>query len=403
MKWHSVTSRSRSRYLVVAGALAAVTVASACGTNSNQGTTSRTDHTSASTHAGTSEAVAAARANVAKYSAKVTDYPAIQQVQGGISNLKGKTVWYVPLGGSLPIFQGFGAGVKQAVEAAGMKFHSCDGKLVPTTEVSCLNQAASQGAAAVIASYIDYTDASSAYDNLIAHHIPVLISGEAPSGGKKTSAKLAFYASIKSFETAINTGLDSIIADSNGKAHILFMGITDTQSTKKEAKQTDQYIAKACPDCTFDRVMYNTADLTKVPSLVSSALISHPDTNYVVVQVDSGEPATIKGIQSAGFADKVKLVAISGTLKPIQAIKSGRKPTQLADVGLSPIYSGWQWTDGVIRMMHGNPPIPTKTTIRIFTKHNVSDLTLTPSAYKTNAWYGSNKFKDIYLRAWGVK
>lgn len=405
----------RTRYAAAVGALALATALASCssggtGTNTTTGSTS-SNSTATPTQPQTSgqpssqtasaDPVEAAKANVAKYTAKVTSYPEIPAVSGGIASLKGKSLWYVPLGGSLPIFQGFGSGIKQAAEAAGMTFHTCDGKLVPTTMVSCLNQAATQGAAGIIGGYIDYSEAPTAYDALIAKNIPIVIGGEPPTAGKSNSKQIAFYDATKSSTIAAGVALDSVIADSGGKAHILFMGISDTKSTSSEANAAQGYIAKACPDCTFKLVMYNTSSLSKVPSLASSALISNPDTNYVVVQVDSGEPATIQGIQSAGFANNVKLVAISGTLQPLQDIKSGG--AQLADVGLSPIYTGWQWTDALIRMMVGQSPEFTPAVIRLFTKDNVQDLTLTPAAFQTNAWYGPDTYEDTFLKAWGVK
>ncbi len=398
-KWHS----RRTGY--AAAALAAlVTVLASCssGSSGSSGAGSASAQSS-TTQGGSSDPVAAARSNVTKYSAKVTSYPSIPAVSGGAASLKGKSLWYVPLGGSLPIFQGFGSGIAQAAQAAGMTLHTCDGSLVPTTMVSCLNQAATQGAAGVIGGYIDYSEASTAYDALASKNIPVVIGGEPPTGGKSNSKQVAFYDATQPSIIAAGVALDSVIADSNGKAHILFMGISDTKSTTAEAEAAKSQVSQACPGCTFKLVMYNTSGLSKVPSLASSALISNPDTNYVVVQVDSGEPATIQGIQSAGFGNKVKLVAISGTLPTLQRIKSGEAPAQLADVGLSPVYTGWQWTDALIRMMAGQAPQFTPAVIRLFTKDNVQGLELTPDAFQTNAWYGPDTYRNTFLQAWGVK
>lgn len=392
--------RSRTTRAVASGALVLALVAAACGSSTKSGgATNTTNATSQSTSAGNG-GVSQAAANVAKYSPEVTNYPSIPAVSGGVASLKGKSIWYVPLGGSLPIFQGFGVGIQQAATAAGMTVHTCDGKLVPTTMVSCLNQAEAQGASAVIGGYIDYTEAPTAYDSLIAHHIPVVVAGEPPSGGKANSSQIFFYDAGIADNLADQLALDSVIADSNGKAHILYMGISDTNSTLATANNTKQYVARQCPTCTFNLVVYNTASLATVPSLTSAALIRNPDTNYVVVEVDSGEPATIQGIQSAGFTGKVKLVAISGTLQPLQDIASGGN--QLSDVGISPVYTGWQWTDAVIRMMLGQTPTVTPSVMRIFTKENVSKLSLTPDAYASNAWYGPDTFTATFRQAWGL-
>lgn len=405
MQQHEVKGDHRSRYAVAAGALLLVLIAAACGSSGGSKSAGANTSTTVSQQGSTqttsgNSGVAQAQADVAKYSAEVTSYPAIPPVPGGIASLKGKSLWYVPLGGSLPIFQGFGVGIQEAATAAGMTLHTCDGKFVPTTMVSCLNQAASQGASAVIGGYIDYSEAPTAYDNLIANHIPVVIAGEPPSGGKSNSSHTFFYDASSADNLADQVALDSVIADSNGKAHILYMGISDTKSTLATANNTKDYVAKTCPACSFNLVIYNTASLSTVPSLASAALIRYPDTNFVVVEVDSGEPATIQGIQSAGFTNKVKLVAISGTLQPLQTIQSGGP--QLSDVGLSPVYTGWQWTDAIVRMLKGQTPTITPSVTRIFTKDNVQSLTLTPAAYASNAWYGPDTFMDTFRKAWGV-
>jgi hypothetical protein len=76
---------------------------------------------------------------------------------------------------------------------------------------------------------------------------------------------------------------------------------------------------------------------------------------------------------------------------------------QFIDVGFSPIYEGWQFTDGILRMMTGGLPDSSGLgVIRVFTKDNVGNLQLTPAAYATNAWYGSNAYEQTFLTAWGA-
>jgi len=392
-----VMLRRRGYLAVVFLSLMAV-LFSACSSSSKPSTSKSSKMTpSVSVNGG----VQKAKAMVAKYSALVTSYPEVPAIQGGIASLRGKTIWYVPLDGSLPIFQGFGAGIQGAASAAGIRVHTCNGKALATTMSSCLNEAVTQDASGVIAGYIDYAETPDAYNNLVAHHIPVLLAGTAPADGKMDSSEMAFYSVRKVDNLAVELALDAVIAHSDGSAHILFVGITDTRGTTLEAQFASSFIRSACPRCTFVRKMYNTANISTVPSLVSAALLANPDTNYVVDEVDSGEPGTIQGIQSAGFTNKVQLVAISGTLQPLQMIASGDH--QLADVGLSPVYLGWEWVDALLRMMVGQQPVFLPPVIRLFDAQNVRGLTLTPQAYNTNDWYGPDTFEALFEKAWGVK
>lgn len=396
------SARGRSAALAcLAGAALVLTACSSSGSSSGGSAgTSAGSGASASSGSSNADPVAAAKADVAKFSRTTSTYAAVKSLAGGASSLRGKTVWYIPIGSAVPILSAFGDGVQQAATAIGMKYKTCDGKFLPTTIAACLNQAATQGADAVITGYIDYQLVPTAFDNLVSKNIPVLIAGEKPSGGKTSSPKLAFYDTSASIDILQRLGANEIIADSGGTAKVLFVGVTDSPQTKGAAIFAKKYFAEHCPKCTFTEIDYNTASLNKVPSQVSSALISHPKTNYVFPALDAGAPGALNGIQTAGFSNKVKLVSTNGALDSVQRVKSGG--VQIADIGFSPIYTGWQFTDGLLRMMKGGTPIETAGVVRAFTKTNVGDLTLTPAAYATNAWYGSDAYRQTFLTAWGA-
>jgi hypothetical protein len=53
-------------------------------------------------------------------------------------------------------------------------------------------------------------------------------------------------------------------------------------------------------------------------------------------------------------------------------------------------------------MLAGQPIVPIAFATRVFDKDSVAGLTLTPAVYATNAWYGSDDYQGIFLKAWGV-
>ena len=107
-----------------------------------------------------------------------------------------------------------------------------------------------------------------------------------------------------------------------------------------------------------------------------------------------------EGIQTANAENKVKVFSANGNLSSLQDIAAGKLT---ADVGISSDYFGWQWADGILRMMKGDLPIVLNTTVRVFDKSDVSGLKLTPAAYATQAWYGSNSFEKGFENAWAGK
>ncbi len=397
------------RRMLVAGCLSAVTLAAvACSSStSSSGSTSQSAAATGGTQASpsasgsASSVVAAAQADVTQYTQAVTNYPA-QQTATGVNGLRGKTVWYIPIGESVPILATFGVGMQAALSHAGISMHICDGKFVPTFAAACVSQAITQGASGVVTGYIDYASMPNAFNSLVAHHIPVLVAGEAPDGGKTSSTpQLAFITGQSTLNLSQKLLMDAVIADSGGKANILYLGVTDSPSTLDGANYGKAYLTSHCPGCTLSEITYNTASINKVPSQVSAGLIAHPDTTYVVDELDAAEPPTVQGIQAAGYASKVKLASANGDLDCLQRISA--KTIQFIDVGTSPIFAGWQFAGGIIQMLLGHTPTATNGVIRIFTSSNIAGLALSPAAYATNAWYGSDAFEQTFLTAWGVK
>lgn len=367
--------------------------------SSSTGSSSATSSGTSAPTTGGALSLAAMQADLTKFTGEVTATAALKPVTG-VSKLKGKTVWYIPIGSAVPILNAFGVGMKGALDKLGIKFQVCDGKFLPTTIASCINQAATQGADGVVTGYIDYQLVPTAFDNLVSHKIPVLIAGEAPSGGKTDSPALAFDdtgPTINALQRLMN---EAVIVDSKGKAKVLFIGVTDSPQLKDAAAYSKKFYADNCPGCTFTEIDYNTASLNKLPSQVTSALIAHPDTTYVAAEVDAAGAGAVSGIQTAGFTNKVKFASTNGALDALQRIKDGS--VQFVDVGTGAIYLGWQFTDGIVRMMTGALPVNGFGVVRVFTKENIAPLTLTPAAYATNAWYGSNDFEKTFLTAWGV-
>src|SRR5580704_15372564 len=224
----------RRRYAaqaMAAACLGAVTlVAAACSSGGGSSSSGSASGASSGSGSGSSSELTAANADVSQYSGQVTSLPTQQSISG-VSSLKGKTVWYIPIGDSVPILAAFGSGMQQALAKVGISTHVCDGKFLPTNIAACISQAETDGANAVVTGYVDYAAMPTSFNSLVAHHIPVLIAGEAPDGGKTSSPQLAFFNAIGTLDLMQKLDMDSVIADSKGKAHIIYLGVTDSPQT----------------------------------------------------------------------------------------------------------------------------------------------------------------------------
>ena len=148
-------------------------------------------------------------------------------------DLTGKTIWWIPIGGSVSVVNGFAEGVKEAVTTLGGQVKLCDGKFNPTEIGDCLKQAGEQRADAVITAFIDYAMVPNAFDSLIRQGVPVLVAGVPPTGDVKPSENFAFFDPspqvMKMYETVTKVGL--VQDGSNAKG--LWLRVLDSQLTTR--------------------------------------------------------------------------------------------------------------------------------------------------------------------------
>ncbi len=405
----SGTSRKRfARTALTTAALAGLAALTACssgpgsaaGAGASAAATGGAASAAASGSPSANSGVAYAQAQVAKYEqgvgagtlTKITSVP----------DLKGKTVWYVPIGNSVPVLAAFGTAMRGALSHLGASTHICDGNFLPTAIANCLNQAATQGAAAVVTSFVDYSLIPTAYNNLVAHHIPVLVASEAPSDGRTSNSQLAFYDTNAATQGIGTIETDAAIADSNGTAHILYVNLADSSSTELATQGAKAEAAAHCPGCTFQTVDMTTAKLSQLPSAISAKLVSDPSIDYVLNSDDTFVTQISQGIRSAGAASRVKVISSAGDLAGLQRIRD--KNMEVYDLGADTTMVGWYYADALLRLMAGDTIHSTGVTgTKLFYSGNIQGLELTPAAYSAGTWYGNSAtWQSAFLAAWGA-
>jgi ribose transport system substrate-binding protein len=345
--------------------------------------------------------LAYAQAQVAKYSGKVA-LPTVSPVKH-IADLKGKTVWYIPITNAVDSLAGMGTTMTAALKKVGAKVQICDGGGLPTTVATCLTSAAQQGAAAVVTSFIDYEMAPTGFQALAAAGIPVIVGSEPPDPGVKATKDLQFtygtagdnlFGELMAFET---------IVQSKGKANVLVLRLTDSASTTGTGNIEISYIKKYCPGCTVTSIDIQTAALAQVPSNVAAALTANPNINYITVPVDPYLPPVTGALATAGLTSKVHVISADGGVAGLEDVAAG---SLLADPGGPIEFIGWEYADAVIRILSGDavPATPAGPNL-IFTKKNLTGKSLNENQYLTMNWYGIGEaaFEAPFLKAWSVK
>lgn len=385
---------------IAAGCLLAMAACGSGGSTSAGGSASAAGSPGSSSSGGVGSAavsVSYAKQQLAKYSGTSTAFTAPGPALKNVASLRGKVVYYVPIGLTVPYFQVVLSGLRDAAGAAGLKVRACDPAFSPSGVAQCLTEAANQRAGAVITDSIPPAFAQQAINHLEAVHIPVLVAEE---GSLPSTDALGYNSPPTELMTSLSA--DWIIAESNGTGDIILPEITDTAASIGYVEGgAIKEIHAHCPGCKLTVLKTNTEQLSNLPSLISTALIQDPHVGYVLSEFDADVSAVIHGLQTVSAARGVKVSSINGVLSDLQYIKQGNY--QAEDTGDNGYQMGWSDIDQVLRQMLGQPVVANEHVgIRVFTAANVSGLTLTNQAANTGAWYGTGDFKPVYLKLWGV-
>lgn len=392
------STTKRSLGLAAAAALTAAALAS-CGSSSNGATSPAAAGNSSAPAGGDNAALTQAKAAIAKLEQPVTKWPGIVPVKNP-ATVAGKHIMIVPLAAQVPILNGMAEGARAALEHLGATVTICDGQASPTTVGSCLNQAQSQKYYAVITNFVTFPMDANGFTSLANSGTKILIAGDSQVPGTSYPANVKFYDSAGSLKAVAEDEAKAAIARQGTNANVIWLAQTDSANTVNTGDEGEAAFKQLCPSCGFERINYATQDLDKLPSRISSALVSHPKTNEIVLSVDSIAPQVMQGVQSASFTGKVKLIGNGSDLDGLQRVKSGQETD---DFGASALYDGYALAGGLIQELSGDPVTPAVNATRDLTSDNVGTLNLSADQYNTANWFGNDSFVNDFYQAWGAK
>jgi hypothetical protein len=74
---------------------------------------------------------------------------------------------------------------------------------------------------------------------------------------------------------------------------------------------------------------------------------------------------------------------------------------QLGDVGLDPVYQGWNYVDAGLRALAGMPSVQYNGIMRLFTKAN-DPANPTIAGWLSGTYYSNLAFEALYKKNWGL-
>jgi ribose transport system substrate-binding protein len=391
----------RERIVAVCVALGISAAVAGCGSSSSPSSTGSTSPAAATVGASTTSAssgVTYAKAQVAKYSKRITSFsPPGPPLHGIKSKLSGKTVWYIPVFLQAPLFTADAKDIAQPLALAGASVHVCDAGSNPSQASSCINEAVKSHAAAIVTDAMNDSFASSAYAAAIAAKIPVVAADNDNSVGFPKSPLLTTV-SFGAPEDA-RLAADWIIADSHGKADVVSAADNSNDGVIEAAATKDEF-TKYCPGCKYAAVSFGDLSVQNLATEISSAMDKDPNINYVDGDYDA--PSGIYALQGAKTVSGRHFTYITSTGQPpgLERVAAGQ---QAADPGLDPDDAMWNTADALFRILTGAKPVVSYTpALRIFTKSNVPSNTKDATAYASGQWYTNGAFKAMYQKLWGL-
>jgi ribose transport system substrate-binding protein len=389
------------RWLAPGAAITAAAVLAACSSSSSStGSTAASSSAPASSAASStstaSAGVAKAQQMVTQLEATTTSYPVPTAAIKGVSALKGKTVYYIPLVQFIPGFVVTAATMKTALAKVGVNLQVCNGNGVPATVASCVQQATGAGAAGIITDAIPYGMAQNALNAAKAKGIPIIITDQIPPSGTTNSDSVTYVPGVVDQPSQIAWW---IIANSDGKANAILAQESDSPSSIAYVQDSLSIYKQYCPGCTVAVKSITATTNSQLASDTSSNLLTNPNATYYYTEFEDSLDPTVQGIQQSNKTD-IALSVAGGTVDGLGRLKSDSMVK--AVVAVDQAYAGWALSDEILRMATKAAPVTETFPSRLFTAQNIGSIQVTTAAQGSGAWFGDASYQTAFAQLWGV-
>lgn len=313
-----------------------------------------------------------------------------------VAKVKGDKVLYIPISLQIGVFQSTLVSMQQAAGHAGITVSGCDGKFGPARAAACVNQALAEHVNAVVLDNIPVALIGQGLHQLEAAHIAVLEDQANSTAGNDQLA----YLDVGGASLIVSMA-DWIASDSGGKANVLIIEQDDTP--EQVAYISDDLLPefrKTCPACKTKVIAMSTDQLQNLPTQAETALVADPSIDYVASEFDANVSYVVEGLKNSPIGGKVKIAGALGDISSLERVKSGQ---QAYDALASEGFGGWAYTDDVLRMLTGMPPVQgDNAPWRAFDAGNIGSVTVTSANVADDGIFGGDTYSKVFLKLWGA-
>ncbi|MGH3251381.1 MAG: sugar ABC transporter substrate-binding protein [Trebonia sp.] len=390
------------RWLAPGAAITAVAVLAACSSSSSASSSSAPASSSggasspAAATGSTAAGLAKAQQMVTQLEATTAKYPVPTASVSGVSSLKGKTVYYIPLVQFIPGFVVTAATMKVALAKVGLKIQVCNGQGQPSAVAACVGQATGAGAAGIITDAIPYGMAQNALDAAKAKGVPIIIADQYPPSGTTNSDAVTYVPGVVDQPSQIAWWT---IADSQGKANAILAQESDSPSSIAYVQNSLPIYKQYCPGCTVTVKSITATTNAQLASDTSANLLSNPNATYYYTEFEDSLDPAVQGIQQSNKTN-ISLSVAGGSVDGLGRLKSNS--VVKAVVAVDQAYAGWALTDEILRMATKAAPADEPFPSRLFTAQNIGSVQVTTAAQASGVWFGDTSYQGAFAKLWGV-
>jgi ribose transport system substrate-binding protein len=315
------------------------------------------------------------------------------------SKARGKSIWYIGLL-EFPFEQSVLQGLKDGAATVGATVTGFD-------EKSSLSEAA-RGMQQAVQAKADLIILDSFPPQLLAPGVAAAKQAGIPvitANTQDVGPALSGYpdgvvgSATHPFSTPGKIEADWIVADSKGKANIIYQRSSDLgviSDSLRDGFVTELH--RLCANCKVQVVDVPTSQWSGLTTKTASLIRANPDVNYIVPDFDGQVTFMIPGVISANAQSRVKLVSFNATPANMQSLKNAN--VVAAETGGPNLLQGWAFAEASLRLFAGLPALPDlNIPTRLFDATNIKSIDLSA---QESEWYGVGDYKAKYKKLWGA-
>jgi ribose transport system substrate-binding protein len=316
------------------------------------------------------------------------------------SKAKGKTIWYISLSLSIPFEQFVLQGIQQGAALVGAKGIGFDGNYSPATASRGVSEAIQAKASLIMIDGFQPQTMVPAIAQAKAAGIPVLTANTQDPGPPLPGYPPGVIGiATHNYKVPGQIEADFVVADSKGKANVLFLSTTDVPVITTGVK--DGFVnelSRLCPACKVTIEDVPSSQWSGLTPRTATLIASHPDVNYMVPDFDGMVIYMVPGVTSANAQNKVKIVSFNASPSVMKNL--AQHNVVAGDTGGPNLVQGWAFADEALRILAGGQPvndlnIPT----RLFDSNNIGSIDLSK---QESEWYGVGDYISKFKAQWGV-